>query len=155
MTSPLVGQGGAQTDRVFSSCSPFLSLTNADRGQDVGSSLSSSTCTETPSSSIHTCNETMLLVVVSKVRSQLGYTLIGTPPLFFNIYIYIHNQSWKLNIVCTPRHFFFFLSQTTIICFKSKSSFLTSLRYSKDALGYKAWGGGWGGGCQVKTLKRD
>lgn len=61
-------------------------------GQDVGGSLSSSTFTETPSFSSHTCTQTMLLVVVSKVRSQLGCTLIGTPPSF-NIYRHIYDQS--------------------------------------------------------------
>lgn len=35
-----------------------------------------------------------------------------------------------------------FFLQTTIICFKSKSSFLTSLCYSEDALGYMAGRGG-------------
>lgn len=38
----------------------------------------------------------------SSVQSQLGYTLIGT---FF--FFFFNNQSWKVNIICTPRHFFF------------------------------------------------
>lgn len=83
----------------------------------------------TETSSIHTCTQTMLLVVCPK-----STWLHSRRNPFYN-------RSRKVNIICTPRLFFFslfFFSQTTIICFESKSSFLTSLCYSEDALGYKA-----------------
>lgn len=84
--------------------------------------LPSSALTETPSCSIHTCNQTMLLVVCPKSTWLHSH---GNP---------FHIQSCK--VICTPRHFF--LLQTTIICFKSKKQFLPSRCYSEDALGYKA-----------------
>lgn len=75
--------------------------------------LSSSTFTERPSSSIHTNNQTMLLVVVCPNSTWLHS---HRNPFYIN--------SHEVNFICTPRHFF--LLQTTIIGFKSKSSFPTS-----------------------------
>lgn len=98
-----------------------------------GSPLPSSTFTETPStSSIHTCNQTMLPVVVSKVNLV---TLSLEPSFFFFLII-------KAGKSILSVHQGIFFLQTTIICFKSKSSFLTSLCYSEDALGYMAGRGG-------------
>lgn len=90
-----------------------------------GNLLPSSADTETPLSFIHTCYQTTLLVVCPKSTWLHSHR---NP-----FYIYSKPQSQYYLYIKA----FFFSSQTTIICFKGKSSFQHLFCYSEDALGYE------------------